>query len=127
MASCVIPVIIGILSVVGAIWFVVVIERKRSVSRLFGMRLLGIELPESKEEKIPEKEFRDISKTAELLGALSSLKVPFALEAAVRNIGEDILFFVAVPDKSVDFTKNQIHDLWPEANVKTSEEYTIFH
>ncbi|PIR89365.1 MAG: hypothetical protein COU07_00495 [Candidatus Harrisonbacteria bacterium CG10_big_fil_rev_8_21_14_0_10_40_38] len=127
MLGWIIPIVIGVPLVIGAIWFVVAIEKKRSASRLFGMRLLGIELPKSEEEKLPEKEFRDISKTAELLNALSSLKAPFALETAVKNVGEDILFFISVPGSTVDFTKNQIHGLWPEANIKETEEYTIFH
>lgn len=112
------------------IWAFVVlpIQRRRRISRLFELRPLAIEVPKRAiEERDKTEVLKEIGKMSQLLGSLSNLKTPFALETAVHDIGEDILFYLAVPQAAVQFATSQIHGLWPEARVKWAEEYTIFH
>ena len=37
-----------------------------------------------------------------------------------------IVFYIAVPAQAVSFTLSQVHGLWPEAQVKPADEYSIF-
>jgi len=118
---------ITLFALAGAFVFIVLpLERRRRISKLFELRPLAIEVPKKTEEKDKAEILKEIGKMSQLLGSLSNLKTPFALEVAVHNVGEDILFYLAVPQPAVQFAMNQIHGLWPEAQVKWAEEYTIF-
>jgi len=115
--------------VIGAFIFVALARRKRKIGDLFSLRLLSVQLskkPEGAEKNI-DTELQEIGHSSQLLNLLANLKMPFAFEAAVPNIGQDISFYIAVPEKAVAFATNQIHGLWPESEVKPADEYTVFH
>ena len=65
--------------------------------------------------------------TGELCSILSGLKKPFALEAAVSSVGEDINFYLAVPRESVEFASRAIQGLWNDAEITAIDDYNIFH
>ena len=92
--------------------------------RTLTLRPISIRLIQKTEGKEPLSE---IKLTEQLLGLLGSLKMPFALEVAVHNIGEDIHFYAAVPQESLEFSIRQIQSLWPDSQIQKSDDYTIFN
>ncbi len=123
-----IGIVAGFGIVIGAIFFVVrVIGKRRHISRLFSLRPLAIHLSQQvSEEEEKQDVLKEINRSSQLLGALANLKIPFVLEAAVSNVGEDIIFYLSVPESALAFAANQIHGLWPEAQVEAAHEFTIF-
>ncbi len=122
-------ILIGIVVIALAMLFfiAVLIQKRRRFARLFDLRLLGVEIPKKVEEKEKPDVLKEINRTSQLLSSLANLKIPFVLEVAVPSIGQDIHFYLSVPEGAIQFATNQIHGLWPEAQVKLSEEYTVFH
>ncbi|MEK7554673.1 MAG: DUF87 domain-containing protein [Patescibacteria group bacterium] len=100
---------------------------RRHIGALFGLRPLAIHLPQERNEEGEKQDIlKEINRSAQLLGVLGNLNIPFVLEAAVANVGEDIVFYLSVPEQAVTFAANQIHGLWPEAHVEPAHEYTVF-
>lgn len=113
---------------IGTAFFILnIVSTRRHFGKLFELRLLSIELPRQTQEKEKTDLVKEINQTSQLLSLLANLKIPFAFEVAVQNIGEDIIFYLAVPESVIPFATNQIHGLWREANVKAADEFTIFH
>jgi hypothetical protein len=50
-----------------------------------------------------------------------------ALEMAVHHIGEQIHFYVAVPGKFADQFEEQVHGVFPSAQVQRSPDFNIFN
>lgn len=123
--------VLGIIIAIAALVFFIVfavLEKRKKLAKLFELRLLLIELPQKQpENEKPAEPLKEINRSSQLLAALVNIKMPFALEIAVHNVGEDILFYVAIPESAIQYVTSQIHGLWPEAQIKISEEYTIFH
>ncbi|TSC89087.1 MAG: hypothetical protein G01um10143_468 [Parcubacteria group bacterium Gr01-1014_3] len=69
----------------------------------------------------------EISLSSQLFSLLTNLKNPFSLELAVHNVGEDIHFYISVPEDSIDSVSRQIQGLWSEADVRKAGDYTIFN
>ena len=120
---------IAILTVLAfiALFFAYKIAKRRLIGSLFGLRLLAIELPHRLEDKDKAELLKEINRSSQLFSSLANLKIHFVFEMAVHNVGEDIMFYLAVPESAIQFAMSQIHGLWPEAQVKTADEYTIFH
>ena len=91
------------------------------------LRLLSVKLPQRLETESKEEPLKEINLSAQLLSALGNLKIPFSLETAVHNIGEEIHFYVAVPVDSIQFTMRQIQGLWNDASIEETEDYNIFN
>jgi len=98
---------------------------RRPVSESLKLRVLFVRVPRSNKEG--EKNFlQDINLSEQLFSALSSLKTPFVFEVSVRNVGEEIFFYLAVPFESIEFAKRQVQGLFLEAKVEEASDYTIF-
>lgn len=106
--------------------FVGVRSGRRKFLELLRLKLLSISLPQKLETEKKDV-LQEISFSSQLFSLISNLKIPFSLETAVHNIGEDIHFYLAVPEKSVEFTIRQIQGLWPDAQVQKVDDYTIFN
>lgn len=50
-----------------------------------------------------------------------------ALEMAVHHIGEEIHFYVAVPKGFEQMFEEQLHGLYPKANVERTKDYNVFN
>jgi len=103
---------------------------KRDFRKSFGLRLLLIRLPqilEEKEKPTKENPLQELNLTGQLLGILSSLKSPFALEAAVHGVGEDINFYLAVPRQAIQFASRAVQGIWEDAEITEVEDYNIFN
>lgn len=107
------------------IWLV--IRRRRSFFDSLSQTLLSVRLPRQAKEDDQEDIKKEINESAQLFSLLASFKKPFALEAAVSHVGEEIHFFVAVSRGIAEAAVRQIHALWPEAEVSESGEFNIFN
>jgi len=88
------------------------------------LKVLEIRLPR------PTGEVKDLVKeinlSEQLFSALSAVETPFVFEVAVQNAGEGIGWFLAIPRARLDFAKETIQSLFPEARVDEVPDYTIF-
>ena len=111
-----------------AVVIIKILAHRRLIKRLFELRLIAVELPKQQTEVKEKKDvLEEINRSSQMLSLLANLKIPFVLETAVSSVGEDINFYLAVPESAVEYAKRQIHGLWPDAQVGLAEEYTIFH
>ena len=111
---------------IAAVIVVAIQKSRRHLSELLKLKLVSIRLAQ-KSETEKKDNIAEISLSSQLFSLLSNLKIPFSLETAVHNIGEDIHFYIAVPESSVDFTIRQIQGLWSEAQVQRADDYTVFN
>ncbi len=100
---------------------------RRRFARLLKLKLLLVALPQKPGGPDKKTGLDEINLSGQLLSFFANLKIPFALEVAVHNVGEDIHFYVAVPEESVDFASRQIQGVWPDARVQPADDYTIFN
>lgn len=118
-----VPLLIAIIAI---LIYIGVRGRRRRFLDLLKLKLVSVRLP----QKLgPEKKdiLEEINLSSQLFSLLASLKVPFSLETAVHNVGEDIHFYLAVPEGSVEFATRQLQGLWPDAQVQRTDDYTIFN
>ena len=125
------PVFILLFLFLGAILILAVnrwIKRGQFLGAL-RLRLLLIRLPMLNEADVGQQTnpLQPLNLTGELCSILSGLKKPFALEAAVSSVGEDINFYLAVPRESVEFASRAIQGLWNDAEITAVDDYNIFH
>ncbi|MCL5015992.1 MAG: type IV secretion system DNA-binding domain-containing protein [Patescibacteria group bacterium] len=99
---------------------------KQAIIGSLRFKLLLVSVPQKQPE--PETDLKEeINKSAQLYSLLSGLKLPFALEAAVHHIGEEIHFYISVPASSIPTVKRQVEGLFSDARVEETEEYNIFN
>jgi len=113
----------ALLIVVLALW-----RRSRRVVSL-DLKLLRVQVAQSNREqnmKTSQYMFEEINRTEVLLSALSAMKKPFAIEVAVHHTGEDINFYLAVPEDTVDFATREIHGVFPDSRIDRVEDFSIF-
>jgi len=99
------------------------LTKKRGWESL-NLKIIQIKIPRSTEEH--QDILKDINLTEQLFIALSSIKESFIFEVSVKNIGEEISFFLSIPRQQVDFTKRAIQGLFLNAQVIDVPDYTIF-
>ena len=103
----------------------------RLLKKSLKLRLLLIKVPPQQFEQKPGEKPQDfkteINLTEQLFNVLSNLKTPSVVEVAVHHIGEEIYFYVAATEESVDFAMREIHGLWPTASVEAAGDYNIFN
>ena len=88
------------------------------------LKILEIRLPRPEGES--KDLIREINLSEQLFSALSSIDTPFVFEVAVKNAGQGIGFFLAIPRRRADFAKETIQGLFLEARVEEVSDYTIF-
>lgn len=115
---------------------------KGSIARALNMVLFSVTLPRpatpgsQSASQRPEKELIGIME--QLYGSFTSIHAkgwnkfvygePYiGLEIAVKHIGQDIQFYMAVPRSIEDIFEKQIHGLYPEAHIEPVEDYSVFH
>src|SRR3989338_2140806 len=117
----------------GVIWFVGR-ERKEKIRGSLGMQLLSVRLSKKKKKDnavgqgTSVENWKDeLNLSAQLFGILGGLKSPFALEAAVHHVGEQIHFYLAVQRNSVPAISRQVEGLWKDAQVQPIDDYNVFN
>src|SRR3989344_2560510 len=98
--------------------------RKKKFTSL-GYKLLSIRIPLA-EEKEKQDLGKDLALAEQLYASLLSLGGPFAMEASVHNVGENIHFYISVPDSKAEFVARQIQGLYLHSRVDGVNDYTVF-
>src|SRR3989338_11373286 len=93
---------------VGVLWLIIRMIHRKYFLETLKLRLLLVKLPQRLEKEAKEEPLKEINLTGQLLSGLSSLKIPFSLETAVHNIGEEIHFYLCVPVNSMEFAKKLV-------------------
>lgn len=112
---------------------------KGSIARALNMTLVSVTLPRptaaAASNQRPEKEL--IAIMEQLYNSFVNLHAkgwnrfiygePYlAAEIAVKNIGQDINFYMAVPRSFKETFEKQLHGLYPEAEIEHVDDYSIF-
>lgn len=106
--------------------------RHRRLRRALNRRLLLVRLPIYVKEEgktAPSHDpLSEIALTTQLVSLLAKPDTSVVFEIAVHNVGEEIVFYVAVERAHAEFAARQIQGLWPHAQVDpVHEDYTIFN
>lgn len=113
--------LLGIIVLLSLNWY----RKRRRHWQSLNLRVLQIRIPRMSDEGRSDP-LKEINLSEQLFSALSSINEPFAFEIAVKNVGEEINFYLAVPRAQVDFAKRAIQGLFLEARVEEAPDYTIF-
>ena len=120
----------------GAVFYLLVKRNNRIAKiRQLNTRLFLIRIPPSGKSKDNNQNQaadehsvkKEIALFEQLLNGLSDFRRPFAFEAAVPHIGEEIRFYASVPWEMEETFVRQFYSLWPSAKVEPAEEYNIFN
>lgn len=116
------------------------VSRRDEVWRSLNLRLMLIRLPKDKRrEEVPSEQIKEKISVMEnfytnLLAVHDTWwntfvygKPSFAVEISNPNIGEEILFYVAVPRKFARSLEKIIHASFPSADVVFVDDYNIFN
>lgn len=118
-------IIVAVLVIVGVFLFAGR-KAKQSQMRSLGLRLLLVKIHRD-EEGDEHKDFKEeVNKSEQLFASLLSLGEPFVFEAAVHHVGQQIFFYLAVPDDRTDFVARQIEGLFPDSQIEEVSDYNIF-
>jgi len=112
-----------IVGLIGAL-VLLLLKKKRKWDSL-NLKILQIRVPRTAGEEKGDP-LKEINLSEQLFSTLSSIKIPFTFEVAVKNIGEEINFFLSVPRPQVDFAKRAVQGLFLDAKVDEVPDYTIF-
>ncbi len=130
------------LSVVGlsGLIFIRYTKNKGQITRALNMSLFWVSMPKkSKKEEgaAPKSNKEIISVMEQLYSSLSSIREtkdvfmygqPYLVfEIATPQIGEEITFYMALPQRYKNIIEKQIHGLYPEALIEKVEDYNIFN
>ncbi len=90
--------------------------------------LLEIALPRDNEIKIDAAEqlFSSFASMKGVKGLLAFSKVPDSISFEIVARPQDIRFYVGVPKNLEDMVEKQIHGSYPDAQIKTVEDYNLF-
>jgi len=126
MASFIIFISIFSAAIIGiGLFFLWKNKLKKALIEQLSMKLFLVKFPrESKEGRELKKE---ISISEQLIAALASFKKPFAFEVSVPHVGEEIHFYISVPQIASDAVARQIQALWKDADVTMVDDYNIFN
>lgn len=91
------------------------------------LKALSIRLAQKSDQNEKDAWIKEVNLSGQLISVLVNLKSQFSFEVAVSYIGEEIIFYVAVPGDSVQFTMRQVQSLWPDAQIEEVDDYNIFN
>lgn len=121
-------VFLAVVLLAGVLFFVIrSIHRKRVMRESLEYSLFLIRLPKSQKQDPADPKI-ELNKFEEFLSALQGLKKPVSLEIAVPHIGEEISFYISVPNEFGETARRQIQGIWTKANIEeVKEDYNIFN
>jgi hypothetical protein len=99
-------------------------QKKADMKRMLSYRLLSVRLPHQQEQE--GKFGEDINQSEQFFTLLASIKGGASLEAAVHHVGEEIHFYVSVPEAFVAAVSRRIEGLFKNAVIEHAPEYNIF-
>ena len=103
-------------------------RRGKRLARLLSFRLLLVKIPQQKKKDEGGKKdpVEEINVSSQFFKSLADADIPFVLEIAVHNVGEDIHFYLAVPEKAIQTAMRAVQGFWPGADIQQTDDYTIF-
>lgn len=119
-----------VLVVVAGVFLFFVRRRARHIRmrQALDLHLLLIRFPRLVRADGERRDFKEeINLSAQLYSILLGLKVPFALEAAVHNIGEEIHFYIGIPKDMTASASRQIEGVFKDVQVEPVDDYNIFN
>jgi hypothetical protein len=121
-------IVVSLAAAIGIIWYVLRNQRRERIRKALNLKLLLIRLPQTQTAKdSKDSSFKEeINLSEQLFSILTSGKEAITFEMAVHHVGEEINFYVAVPEKMVPFISRQIEGIFKDAQVTPSSEYNIF-
>lgn len=99
--------------------------KKRRHWKSLNQKIIQIRIPRTGSEEKGDP-LKEINLSEQLFSSLSSINEPFIFEIAVKNVGEEICFYLTIPRAHVDFAKRTIQGLFLDARVEETSDYTIF-
>lgn len=128
---------------IGGVFFMrIPLKRKGLISRSLNLALLAVRMPPVERESNAEPsqaQLRErISHMEQLYANLHEIrdsgwrnffygKTMFALELTVPHIGEELVFYVAVPRRLSAAVEKAVQGIFPEASVEHAKDYNIFN
>lgn len=115
---------------------------KGKFSHALGLGLLQVQLPRAQKKDDDLKrvdELREkIAMMEQVFNQLTGIRLGwlkswfygspyFVLELAVPQVGQEVLFYVAVPRKYVSSAEKLIQGVYADAHIERVNDYTIFH
>ncbi len=118
-------------------------RNKGELSHSLGLALLKVQLPRAQKEENQQK--TTVQDVREKIAVMEQVYSQFAnirehgfhswlygapffsLEVVVPHIGQEVIFYCAVPRKYANATEKLIQGVYPEATIEPSKDYTIFH
>jgi len=126
--------------IVGGLIFVRRVKNKGRITRALNMSLFLITLPKKikkGEGNTPKSDKEIISVMEQLYGSFSNIKETkdvfiygqphLVFEIATPEQGEEIAFYMALPNRYENIIEKQIHGFYPEASISKVEDYNIFN
>ncbi|KKS19340.1 MAG: hypothetical protein UU76_C0001G0031 [Parcubacteria group bacterium GW2011_GWC1_41_7] len=128
-------IVMGILGLVLLYFFLSLIARHRErvkVNLALNYSLLLVEAPKytslPKTDGTTAKLGEEILYFENFLGTINKIKFPIVFEAATPHFGEEIFFYVGVPNKYIELIQKNIKSFLPGAEVSVvKEDYNIFN
>jgi hypothetical protein len=123
------PVAASVLVVLSAAVMGFFIFKRQKSSRIrasLSLKLLLIKLPQSALQKEGSSFKEEINVSEQLLGILAGNQEEAVFEMAVHHIGEEIHFYVAVPERLAPFISRQIEGLFKDVQIEEAHEYNVF-
>lgn len=118
---------IGVLVLLGgSLFFLLSALKKRHLRESLEYSLFLVRLPKSprKESGIAE----EIALFENFLANLTSFKKPVSFEIAVPHVGEEIHFYISLPDAYREAAIRQLQGIWNGASVEeVREDYNVFN
>jgi hypothetical protein len=126
-------IVVALAGVVGIFWYVLRAQRRDRIQKSLNMKLLVIRLPkiEPKDSSGTGAEgarFKEeITLSEQLFSLLNSSGGGVSVfEAAVHHVGEEINFYLSIPEKNVPFVSRQIEGLFKDVQIMPASEFNIF-
>jgi len=119
---------VGLFTIIAIVMLVLVTRshQKQRRAQLLQKKLLLIRLPQTSSDEKQKQFTEEINQTEQLFAALASHKDVSTFEAAVHHIGEEIHFYVSVPEQQAPFISRQIEGLFQDAHIEEAPEYNVF-
>ncbi len=117
-------VVLAVLAVVVAFFFIRA-KRRKKIREALQQKLFLIRLPRDTQEGKELK--KEINLSEQFFNNLLAFKVPFVFEVAVPYVGEEIHFYVALPEKYTEPFMRITHSIWKDVQIMRVEDYNIFN
>lgn len=130
----------------GGIFFLRLMLRRRGlISRSLNLVLLAVRLPPVQQQPGAPNAELSLQQIRERIAPMEQLyanlheirdslvahlfygKPVFALEMTVPHIGEELIFYIAVPRRLATAVEKAVQGIFPDANVERSPDYNIFN